>query len=157
MREIKIVSTKTNRKVNIQSDARTWGELQNDLSRNQIQFNDMSAVVRETRVTLEDSQATLPEGPFALFLLPKKVKSGQNTRDAVINIIALKTDVVTLRDRIKSVTVPVGAINSHTELLTRAADFVEAADDLVEAIETADVSPEDVTIMSEARSMAMPG
>jgi hypothetical protein len=36
----------------------------------------MKAVIKETKVTLENELATLPEGEFTVFLFPNKVKSG---------------------------------------------------------------------------------
>lgn len=60
----------------VETVARTWGELQRDLTEKGISFNGMKAIIGETRNELSSNQALLPDGTWNLFLLPKKTKSG---------------------------------------------------------------------------------
>lgn len=76
MKSVTIISSNTNEPKTINTSATTWAELQADLTSNQIQFSGMKAMVRETRVNLEASNAVLPTGSFTLFLTPGKIKSG---------------------------------------------------------------------------------
>lgn len=65
----------------VMSSATVWEGLQSDLARAGIQFSGMRAVVGSTQVTLESSQAQLPDEDFDLFLMPQKVKSGYHNED----------------------------------------------------------------------------
>lgn len=67
----------------IMSNATVWEGLQGDLITANIPFSGMRAVVGSTQVTLESSQAQLPEGDFDLFLMPMKVKSGIDDLDLI--------------------------------------------------------------------------
>lgn len=81
MKQVTVYSTSLGTESKIFStNARTFGELINDLSSNGIEYNsgNMKAILG-TRVTLESREAQLPEGNFQLFLLPKKTKSGRIT------------------------------------------------------------------------------
>lgn len=82
MRTIKIYSTSLgNASKEINTEVTSFGELQNVLRDNDIDFStsSMKAIVGETRVTLESREAVLPTGNFSLFLLPRKTKSGKIT------------------------------------------------------------------------------
>jgi len=74
MRKINTYSTLTNAPGSVMSDATTWGQLKLQLG--DLIQGDMKAVIKETKVTLENELATLPEGEFTVFLFPNKVKSG---------------------------------------------------------------------------------
>lgn len=77
-RIINVFSTQTNDKKEIKgSTATTWGQLKAEVERLGFSTSSMKVIVRESRVTLEDAGAQLPEGSFTLFLMPTKVKSGK--------------------------------------------------------------------------------
>jgi len=58
----------------IETDVQTWGDLKPLITN--FSTNNIRAVVRDTRNSLESNQALLPEGEFTLFLYHKQVKSG---------------------------------------------------------------------------------
>lgn len=62
----------------VETSAKTWGELQNDLSSAGINISGMKSVIGETQLTLESGKAVLPEEDFTLFLMQKKTKSGSD-------------------------------------------------------------------------------
>ena len=76
MRNVLIYTTTGKSGETVATEATTWEELKSDLSKNQVQYNNMKSVVGETRVTLESPKAMLPQGDFTLFLMPIKTKSG---------------------------------------------------------------------------------
>jgi hypothetical protein len=78
-RKITVHSTVGNNFKEIESSARTWGDLQRDLSAYGIAYTGMKAVVGENQNSLESSQAVLPDGEMTLFLVPNKVKSGSSS------------------------------------------------------------------------------
>lgn len=78
MRTIRVISTQSDRAQSVESAASTWGELQSALSGIISNVNDMKAIVRETRVSLESPEAQLPEGNFTVILSMKKIASGSN-------------------------------------------------------------------------------
>lgn len=84
-RIVTVFSTKGQRMVKIESSAETWGELKKDLDANNIEYNNMQAVVRETKAILKLDDAVLPKGITAgdkvtnevtLFLSPTKSSAG---------------------------------------------------------------------------------
>jgi hypothetical protein len=77
MRTITIAAMNLGTPVEITTAASTWGELKNDLANNNIEYNNMKAMIRETETSLEGNNAVLPTGDFVLFLTPDKVKSGK--------------------------------------------------------------------------------
>jgi len=60
--------------INIESDARTFGELKAQLK--DVKWDGMRVVERSTKNTLQMDDAVLPATDFVLFLVPEKVKSG---------------------------------------------------------------------------------
>ena len=60
--------------INVESDARTFGELKNQLK--DVKWDGMRVVERSTKNTLQMDDAVLPATDFVLFLVPEKVKSG---------------------------------------------------------------------------------
>jgi len=58
----------------VETEATTFGELKAQLT--DVNFSNQKAIVRQTRVTLEDDEAHLPTTPFSLFLYPVKIKAG---------------------------------------------------------------------------------
>ena len=91
MRTIRVISTQSDRAQSIESSASTWGELQSALSGIISNVNDMKAIVRETRVSLESSEAQLPEGNFTVILSMKKIASGNETRYTDSQLKELRT------------------------------------------------------------------
>jgi len=91
MRTIRVISTQSDRAQSIESAASTWGELQSALSGIISNVNDMKAIVRETRVSLESSEAQLPEGNFTVILSMKKIASGNETRYSDSQLKELRT------------------------------------------------------------------
>ena len=89
MRKVKVYSTAFGLKA-INSAATTWGELQDDLSTNNVTFGNMNAVENVGNTTLVLKEAKLPEGEFVLMLTPQKTKSGSDykiVRATVVEII----------------------------------------------------------------------
>jgi hypothetical protein len=76
MRRITTYSTLGGNEKTFMTGARTLGELLPELSSNGVSHSGMKLVVGETQVTLESSEAVLPEDNFTLFLTAQKVKSG---------------------------------------------------------------------------------
>jgi len=70
------IITTSGSKSTVNTSARTWGELQSDLSRAGIESNGMKALIKESKLTLDVADAQLPGEDFTLFLFPGKVKSG---------------------------------------------------------------------------------
>ena len=91
MRTIRVISTQSDRAQSVESSASTWGELQSALSGIISNVNDMKAIVRETRVSLESSEAQLPEGNFTVILSMKKIASGNETRYTDSQLKELRT------------------------------------------------------------------
>lgn len=89
MRKVKVYSTAFGLKA-INSAATTWGELQDDLTTNNVTFGSMNAVENVGNTTLVLKEAKLPEGEFVLMLTPQKTKSGSDyklVRAKVVEII----------------------------------------------------------------------
>lgn len=76
-RKVTVVNPSTNQPVEIQTSATTWGQLQSDLQTNNISTANMKGLVRETKNSLEATDAALPEGEFTLFLFAAKNKAGK--------------------------------------------------------------------------------
>lgn len=74
-RTVKVKDTDRSGLLTFEVNATTFGELKTELS-SSISFDNKRAIVRETRVTLDSSQAVLPEGSFTLYLMPEKSKAG---------------------------------------------------------------------------------
>ena len=91
MRTIRVISTQSDRAQSVESAASTWGELQSALSGIISNVNDMKAIVRETRVSLESPEALLPEGNFTVILSMKKIASGNETRYSDSQLKELRT------------------------------------------------------------------
>jgi len=96
------------------TQASTWSALQSDLSENGVIYDNMKAVVGETRVTLESPHAQLPDGDFTLFLMQKKSKAGLT--DLEIDSMEYRECRTTIRDII-------AAANTKEELAKRKAAF----------------------------------
>lgn len=85
MKTVTVYQTKGQQTVKVETTANTWGELQRDLSSNNVEFSGMKAIIGETKTVLELNNAVLPKGltiggqvtdNFTLFLSPAKQKAG---------------------------------------------------------------------------------
>ena len=81
LKNVTVFMTVGKKSVQFQSGARTWKELQSALNEVGMKHAGMKAVIGETRNTLESDQALLPDTDFTLFLMPIKVKSGNERSD----------------------------------------------------------------------------
>lgn len=54
-----------------------WSELKTAIQNAGISTNNMKAMIRDSRVTLEHGDAVIPNADFTLMLTPGKVKSGE--------------------------------------------------------------------------------
>lgn len=78
---VKVASSRWNEPREYTTEATTWGELKEELGDQVLNYegSPMKAVLRSedgTRNTLVDNNTLLPEGNFAILLVPEKVKSG---------------------------------------------------------------------------------
>ena len=74
-RKVTVVSTKTNKIMNYETEATTWGELVETIQ-GDFDLSNLKANENINKTTLEHIDAKLPEGPFRVFLRPTKTKSG---------------------------------------------------------------------------------
>lgn len=72
-REVTLFYTQSNERKTLQSTARTWGDLSQELGEN---FSKSKVVLQESRLTLENTEAMLPSGAFTLFVFPRQSKAG---------------------------------------------------------------------------------
>lgn len=96
MAKVTIFSTKGSTKKVHETNAKTWGELKNEIS----EFYDLSnlqATENVNRTDLVSDLAALPSGDFTLFLRPVKTKSGAysyaEARSIIQNNPSLKEDI----------------------------------------------------------------
>lgn len=75
-RRITVYNTAGGNERTIETAAVTYGELQSDLIRANVRFENLQAVVGETQNILGSTQSILPSEDFTLFFFPQKVKSG---------------------------------------------------------------------------------
>jgi hypothetical protein len=82
-RKVTIYNTAGANEQVIESSAMTWGDLQIDLIKNNVRFENLQAVIGETQNTLGSTQSLLIDGDFTLYLIPQKVKSGDYDEDYI--------------------------------------------------------------------------
>lgn len=58
----------------VTSGARTFGELKDDIA--ELSNGNLRFVTKDSRVTLEDDQAKLPEGDFTIVAFATQIKAG---------------------------------------------------------------------------------
>ena len=75
-RIITVYSTLGKNAVEVTSQANDWEGVKSELREFSVSYNNMKAVIGETRLTLESDRAIVPEGDFTLYLMPIKTKSG---------------------------------------------------------------------------------
>ena len=78
---VTVFNTTGAQETSIQFDGSTKAELAAALTVNGINFDNMSFITGETEVTLESANAQTPTTDFTLFLVPKKVDSGNDDDD----------------------------------------------------------------------------
>ena len=74
--KIKVYSTHMGER-EVESTAQTWGDLQLDLTKNNIKYDNMKAVIGETKLSMDSVTSQVPRENFTLFLMPMKTKSGK--------------------------------------------------------------------------------
>ena len=75
MRKIIVYSTK-GKSGSFESDAKTWGEVQNDVMNIVGDLDNLIATENVNKTNLGHQDSVLPEGDFKIFLRPSKTKSG---------------------------------------------------------------------------------
>lgn len=116
--KVTIFSTKGSQKATHETQARTWGELKQELS-NKYDFASLQATENIRRTDLTVDSAILPEQDFTLFLRPIKTKSGTSYSYKEVRGIISKD--IKLQSYIKSV-YGKNYTNLSTETLNEAVD-----------------------------------
>jgi len=80
-RKIIVFDSQTSMKKELISTATVWGDLK---AESEMSFENKKVVVKETRVTLENDAAVLPEGEFTVYLFQEKSKYGNDDKDAKV-------------------------------------------------------------------------
>lgn len=76
-RIITIISPQGDVRAEINSAATNWGQLKPEINaEGTFNANNSTAMIRGIRESLVNDSASLPEGPFTVFLTPSKIKSG---------------------------------------------------------------------------------
>lgn len=82
MRTVIVASQAANKAQRIQTDAKTWGELQQNAEVAKLATGNVEAILNPGKVTLNRADAELPEGDFQIFLIPTKNKAGMTEQEA---------------------------------------------------------------------------
>jgi len=77
---VTIYSSVGESKKEVRTDAENWGELQVDLNGAGVSIDGKKVILKQTKATLESSEAVLPTTDFAIMLIPGKVKSGNEKK-----------------------------------------------------------------------------
>lgn len=77
-REVTLFYTQSNERKTLLSSAKTWGDLSNEIGES---FAKSKVVLQESRLTLENTEAMLPNNPFTLFVFPRQSKAGVSNKD----------------------------------------------------------------------------
>lgn len=77
-RKIIIFDSQTSMKKEIMSTATVWGDLKAEA---EMSFENKKVVEKDTRVTLENDAAKLPEGEFTIYLFQEKSKYGNDDKN----------------------------------------------------------------------------
>ena len=99
-RKVTVVSTKTNKIMNYETEATTWGELVETIQKD-FDLSNLKANENINKTTLEHIDAKLPEGPFRVFLRPTKTKSG-NTDFSNMGFKEMRENFVKTKKEIQS-------------------------------------------------------
>lgn len=147
---VKVASSRWNEPREYATEATTWGALKSELGEQILNFegSPMKAVLRGqdgTRNTLVDNNTLLPQGDFAILLVPEKVKSGDN----LVYSTAVLKDMRTKFNRI---------LDFMIEATVRGGEMVfedDALEDSVEVPVTAtEPTPAVDPLILEARELA---
>lgn len=76
MRKIIVFSTTAGRKIEVMTDASTWGQLKSVAEVKGLLSDNMEGAVKETKVSLKSDDAVLPSGDCTIFLVQSKTKAG---------------------------------------------------------------------------------
>ena len=76
MRKIIVFSTTAGRKIEVTTDAATWGQLKSVSEVKGLLSDNMEGAVKETKVSLKSDDAVLPSGDCTIFLVQSKTKAG---------------------------------------------------------------------------------
>lgn len=98
MRTITVIGTTLPNPKEYTTEATTWGQLKEVVSRDFGTIDKMKAVIKETRATLEREDALLPEDDCTIFLTQAQIKAG--TVDVVSMLAALKEEYSTAIDEV---------------------------------------------------------
>lgn len=99
-RKVTVVSTKTNKIMNYETEATTWGELVETIQ-GDFDLSNLKANENINKTTLEHIDAKLPEGPFRVFLRPTKTKAG-NTDFSNMGFKEMRENFVKTKKEIQS-------------------------------------------------------
>lgn len=136
-RIIKIKTDEQAKLLTVETSATTLGELKKEVN---IDWNNTSVVVKDTKISLPFNDSVLPSGNTLLFVFPQKSKSGAYSyKEAKAKIKALKEI---------GVTIPFNYTITPTEALN---EFLEAYESLEDKCTTLDKEASEVeTIKLEA-------
>jgi hypothetical protein len=133
MRKVTYFLTTNNEKKEIMSAASTWGDLKSQLGISA----DLKFVLKETRVTLESSEAILPNTEITIFGFAKKNKSGAVDSQEIAEMLsALRSEV---NERIDAIMIELTG-NSEIESNERPLSWEEQsllddAQDIIDSLE----------------------
>lgn len=148
---VKVASSRWNEPREYETEAATWGELKEELGSQILNYegSPMKTILRGTdgqRNTLVDNDTLLPEGNFALLLVPEKVKSGDKIVYTTGVFKDMKTKFVKMLDFLIEATEKGGEIVFNSEDIED--DELLSMDDLFDE-EEEEVDP----LIAEARDL----
>lgn len=76
MKKVLILSSTLDGNKTIMTSATNWAQLKSQMASEGVDANGLKAVIQQTKVTLEQDAAELPNHDFTLVLTPGKIKSG---------------------------------------------------------------------------------
>ena len=119
-----------------ESEARTYGDLQKELPN--IKWDGMRVVERSSKNTLQADDALLPAGDFLLFVVPEKVKSGNDMPKLDIDNASYNEmrSHASMLNKVKNANIPMGgskddikkAVKAYYASTTKSTD--EASNDV---------------------------
>ena len=126
-RTIKIKTDEQSQLLTVETSATTLGELKREVN---INWNNTSVVVKDTKTSLPFDESVLPSGNTILFVFPQKAKSGAySDKEAKAKIKALKK---------AGVVIPFNYTIASTEVLNK---FLETYENEASEVETIKLEP----------------
>lgn len=117
-RTIKIKTDEQAKLLTVETSATTLGELKREVN---INWDNTSVVVKDTKTSLPFNDSVLPSGNTLLFVFPQKAKSGAYSyKEAKAKIKALKKD---------GVVIPFNYTIASTEVLNKFLETYESVED----------------------------